>query len=127
MGFRISLGAARAADGLNHKNGSVRQLCSRTLARLERLRALDSSALVSLPEESSERERVGNEYAEFVTFNEKLESGDTLVVVQAFLPIWRSLNYIGPSGIGRICAEGIVVDSEGRIAEPLESDLWQYR
>jgi hypothetical protein len=127
MGFRIALGAARCADGLKHKNGSVRELCSRTLARLERLRLLSSRILVELPAESSERERIGDAVAEFLTHNEKLENGDTLIVVQAFLPTWRSLNYLGPAGIGRICAEGLVVDSEGRIAEALESDLWQYR
>ena len=127
MAFRIAIGSCRCADGITSRNPLVRELCSRLLGRLERLRSLDPEMLARLPTLLSDRERIDGRVVRFSTYRDKLESGDALIVVQGFLRSWRLPTYIGSAGVGYMYAEGILLEADGRITNPDEQLLWFYR
>ena len=123
MTFRIAIGSCRCADGVVSRNSFRRELCSRILARLDRLRSLTPEALASLPASSSEVERIGSRMATLTTYRDKLETGDSLVVVQGFLRSWRFPTYIGSAGVGYMYAEGVLVGPDGRVRDADEELL----
>ena len=127
MTFRIAIGSCRCVDGIASRNLLRRELCSRILARLDRLRSLTPGALADLPASSSDSERIDSQIATLNTYRDKLESGDALIVAQGFLRSWRFPTYIGFAGVGYMYAEGIVVGFDGRIREPEEDLLWLFR
>ena len=127
MTFRVAIGSCRGADGVASRNSLRRELCSRILGRLDRLRSLTPDALASLPASSSDAERIDGRIATLNTYRDKLESGDALIIVQGFLGSWRFPTYIGSAGVGYMDAEGIVVGADGRIREPEEDLLWPFR
>jgi len=127
MAFRIAIGSCRCANGVVSRNALVRELCSRILARLQRLRSFAPQALANLPSLSTEVERIDGRRAELHTYLHKLDSGDALVIVQGFLRSWRFPNYISFAGVGYIYAEGILVSPDGGIREAEENLLWAFR
>jgi len=127
MGLRLAIGSCRCTDGLKSSNPKVKELCSRIVTRLNRLRALPGEILITLPETSAETERIEGQVIALNTYCDRLETGDTLIVVQGFLPSWWFPKYFGPAGIGHMFAEGILVTQSGAITEPEEEILWYYR
>ena len=127
MPIRIAIGSSRCSDGIRSPNSVRRELCSRILARLERLRSLAPEALARLPALTSDVERIEGRMALLITCRDKLETGDDLVVVRGFLRSWRFPTYIGTDGVGYCYAEGIVVGSDGRIRDPEANLLWHFR
>ena len=127
MPFRIAIGSCRCADGVQSKNPLARELCSRILARLQQLRTSAPEVLGNLPASSTNLERIVDSQAALTTYRDKLQSGEALIVVQGFLRSWRFPTYIGSAGVGYMYAEGILVDSAGRVTEPQEELLWPYR
>lgn len=127
MGLRIAIGSCRCIDGLKSSNPKVTELCSRILARLDRLYVLPSDLLIALPETTTETERIGEQTVVLNTYCDKLETGGTLIVVQGFLPSWRFPKYFGPAGMGHMFAEGVLVTPNGQVTEPDEELLWFYR
>ena len=127
MGLRIAIGSCRCADGITSRNPLVRELCSRLVVRLERLRSLGSERLARLPALSTDKERIEGRVVRFNTYRDKLESGDALIVVQGFLRSWRFPTYIGSAGVGYMYAEGILLSANGLITNPDEQLLWLFR
>src|SRR5688572_6054418 len=127
MSFRVAIGSCRCADGIKSPNSMVRDLCSRIVARLERLRSLSPDVLTALPAVTSDSEHIDARVLRLNTYRETLESGDTLVVVQGFLRSWRWPTYIGAAGVGYMYAEGILVGVDGNVRDPDEALLWMFR
>ena len=127
MTFRIAVGSCRCADGITSRNSLRRELCTRILARLDRLRSLSPDALAALPPSSSDMERIGGRTATLSTYRDKLETGDALVVVQGFLRSWRFPTYVGSAGVGYMYAEGVLISTDGRIRDAGEELLWLFR
>jgi hypothetical protein len=125
--MRIAIGSGKCSDLLGSRNPRLCELCSRILSRVERLGALSPSALTSLPESSSELERINSQVVSFTTYRETTESGDCLLVVQGFLPSWRFPRYFGPAGIGFMAAEGLVLNGAGTVALASDDLLWEFR
>jgi len=112
---------------MKSRNSRVRELCVRILARLDRLRTLSAGEIEALPPDQSEEERIDGQVVVLTTYRDALPSGESLLVVQGFLPSWRFPTYIGPAGIGHMFAEGIVARSSGQIHDAEEELLWQFR
>ena len=127
MPFRLAIGSCGCAQGSQSRNVVVRELCSRVLARLERLRSFAPQALLNLPPLSTELERIHGRTARLHTYRQNLGSEKALIVVQVFLPSWRFPNYIGSGGVGHLYAEGIVVTGDGGISEAENKLLWAFR
>ncbi len=127
MGFRIAIGSGRCADGIASRNSLRRELCARILARLDRLRLLTPDALAGLPAFANDVERIEGRPVTLSTYQDKLETGDALIVVQGFLHSWRSPTYFGAAGVGYMYAEGIMLGPDGRLREPDEDSLWPFR
>ena len=125
--MRIAIGSGKCSDLSRSRNPRLRELCSRILSRIEQLRALSPSALMSLPESSSELERINSQVVSYTTYREATESGDCLLVVQGFLPSWRFPRYFGPAGIGFMVAEGLVLNQIGTVAVAPDDLLWEFR
>ena len=127
MGFRIAIGSSRCADGIASRNPLRRELCARILARLDRLRLLTPEALAGLPALANDVERIEGRQVTLSTYQEKLKTGDALIVVQGFLHSWRFPTYFGAAGVGYMYAEGFMLDSDGRVRDPDEDLLWVFR
>ncbi|MFC7301100.1 hypothetical protein [Cognatiluteimonas weifangensis] len=125
--MRIAIGSGKCSDLSRSRNPKLRELCSRILSRVERLGALPLSALMSLPESSSELERINSQVVSFTTYREVTESGDCLLVVQGFLPSWQFPRYFGPAGIGFMVAEGLVLNQVGTLTLAPDDLLWEFR
>ncbi|RFP58037.1 hypothetical protein D0Y53_12430 [Luteimonas weifangensis] len=82
---------------------------------------------MSLPESSSELERINSQVVSFTTYREVTESGDCLLVVQGFLPSWQFPRYFGPAGIGFMVAEGLVLNQVGTLTLAPDDLLWEFR
>lgn len=125
--MRIAIGSGKCSDLSRSRNPRLRELCSRILSRVEHLGALSPNALMSLPESSSELERINSQVASFTTYREATESGGCLLVVQGFLPSWRFPRYFGPAGIGFMVAEGLVLNQAGTVSLATDDLLWEFR
>jgi hypothetical protein len=125
MVLRIAIG--RCSCRKRRTGRSVQATCVELLARLEQLRALRPNQLVELPESEREETRIEGRSVTFTTYRHQLESGETLVVVQAFVRTLRWPTYFSMRRIGHVLANGLVVEQGGRIEEAPDRVLWAYR
>ena len=124
--FRIALGTASCRD---HSDRSEldRNVCSNLLFRLEKLKSLSPEQLRYFAPEERETLTVDGKVIRYTTFRDEQADGSFLLVVQAFYSTLWFPNYLSLTAVGRIYAEGIVVDSSGQITSPPEKILWPYR
>ena len=101
--------------------------CSALLARLAWLEKQAPHELLQLPEEHTDTvERDGKSFA-LTTWRGALEDGRTLIVVQALIPSLRWPTYYSLYFIGHVVADGIVVNTDGRVEVAPDDLLWYYR
>lgn len=124
--FRIALGGASAV-GFEKMGSPDREICQRLLQLIERFKAIKIEDLRSLPGSEFTLEECAGEVVEFTVYKTDVPGGDFLVVVQAFFSTWRKPTFISLGRVGRIYAEGFVLDSNGISKQAPEEMLWPYR
>jgi hypothetical protein len=123
--FRIALG--RASCRTSTSNPTLTAICRHLLSELERLKAIQIEKLRQLPEEKHEEQDVGGVSASYTTYRANLPDGRLLIVMQAFIRTLAWPTYISFAGVGRMYAEGFVVDQDGKIIDAPDHLLWEYR
>src|SRR6266542_2977998 len=124
MSFRISFGNGNCSGKPN--SALVSDLCRKISAKLEYLRNLSPTQLLSLDDER-EKMSIAGRRAELSLYRAKTTNGATLIVVQGFVSTFRWPTFISAAGVGHIVAEGLMVESNGSITSAPDDVLWEYR
>ncbi len=125
MSFRISFGIASCR---NHQTAKepIRSICARVLERLEELKLLRHEQLNAFADEDLGTERVRGEGFLLTIYRQKLEGGKILIVVQSFYPTLWFPNFISFDLIGKVYAEGFVVEPTGAFTEAPRQLILRY-
>jgi len=101
------------------KNREIDQIVAAEVhSRIERLSRLPAESLHALPSKNVEELKLGRKKLEMCTFKDSLPNSEILIIVQCMnsrMFAW-----------GRMAAEGIVVDSDGRVRQAEEQLMWEY-
>lgn len=124
--FRIALGSASCRTYAGN-DPNIREVCKLLIERLSFLQGLQYSHLQRWAESESEIHDINGKNITLNSYIQNNEDGSVLVVVQAFYPTFKYPNYLSRSFVGKVFAEGSVIDKEGNIHSAMDEDLWSYR
>jgi hypothetical protein len=111
----VTASPIRALSG-QEASGAIRR-------RLETLKKRPSAELSALPEWASEEDRLADQPVDITTYRDTLPQGGLKIVVQLstrgepFLRIFRAR---------QVFAEGFEIDSNGRIRDLAENELYDF-
>jgi hypothetical protein len=125
MSFRVAIG--RCDCRKPYRDSLQETACGAIEARLASWRDRLPSDLAAVPTELWERERVDGQWVSLGTQKRRLDSGATLVVLQAVVHTWSRPTYLSFGAIGRAYAEGLVVSPDGQVAPAPDHLMWEYR
>ena len=120
---RISFGDLSCRK-YNKNKGLGYDICSEIMARLKQLENLGYSQLEKFKPESSEVIYIKKKKLIITTYKEQLLNKELLIATQGFLPTLIFPNYISFNGIGKMFADGLIINSnEEKTIAPIESLL----
>ena len=125
-GFRIAIGRASCAN-YSGNDQNILEVCKLVSEKLTYLRSLQYSQLEKWMELTSETVQISEKEVVMTVFSQKNEKAKLLVVVQAFYPTLKFPNYFSFSFVGKLYAEGFVVEPTGSIRDATDGDLWDFR
>jgi hypothetical protein len=125
MPFRIAIGDCSCDEPLRHDLD--RQVCAFLRESIGRWRARLPQELSAFPRESHEELGIDERPAIFGLYRQELDSERVLLVFQVFVHTWRRPTFISAEGVGRMYAEGLIVESDGTIAAAPRELMWQFR
>ena len=95
--------------------------------KINLFKATDFNLLINFSEYSYLDYKVENKLVEVSFFREILDSENVLLVVRASYRSINLPNYICWGFIGRVYAEGLIVNSKNESKKPDETLLWQFK
>ncbi|WP_374028359.1 hypothetical protein ACES2J_08645 [Bdellovibrio bacteriovorus] len=124
--FRLALGSASCRDNKS-KDPQVQEVCRILLEKLEALKSSDPIFLKSFPLDHSEIMEINGREVLMTVFHDRLPKEESLLVIQAYYSTWKFPNFISLGGVGKVFAEGFLLNKTGEVKEAPESLLWDYR
>ncbi len=125
--FRLAFGSASCKDNKFCKKPYVVNLCKGINSRLTALKNRSHAQLIKYKEQKEDEEWVDNKLIQFAIYKQEIENNSLLFIAQGFIHTYKWPTYISLKVIGHIAAEGIVIDSHGKVSEATEEQLWPYR
>jgi hypothetical protein len=125
LGFRIAIGRCNCAKP--YRDRIQAKACEAIDARLQSWSSRLPADLAAVPVEAFEEMLLEGDSVTFGTHKHALESGDTLVVFQALVRTWAKPTFLGPTGVGRMYAEGLVVSPTGAVQRAPDEMMWPFR
>jgi hypothetical protein len=123
--FRLAFGRCSCREPQSDQ--LRRAICDELLARLGILRKRLSNACFQLPAYADEVQTIQGREVRFETIHEDLPDQNMLVVVRAFVHSWRRPTWVSLSGVGHMFAEGLLVKSNGQVADAPDEVMWDFR
>ena len=123
--FRLAFG--RCSCGQPQSDPLRRAICDELLARLGMLRTRLSDAGFLLPAYADEVQSIRGREVRFETIREDVSDQKVLIVVRAFVHSWRRPTWVSLSGVGHMFAEGLLVESDGQVADAPDELMWDFR
>ncbi|WII72749.1 hypothetical protein QJS83_02550 [Bdellovibrio sp. 22V] len=124
--FRISFGGASCVE-CRARSAEETSLCEVVLMRLEHIKALSFEQLKNFPEEEYENFDIKGIQTALTIHRCDLDEQSILIVVQVFLPTWKFPTYFSVNGVGKMFADGIIVNKNGQKSDAPDEYLFQYR
>jgi hypothetical protein len=125
LGFRIAIGRCDCATP--YRDSIQAKVCEAIRVQLETWLHRLPGDLDGLPDEAYEDVRLEGDSVTFGTYRHAVASGETLVVFQAFVRTWAKPTFLGPSGVGRMYAEGLLVSEAGTVRRAPDELMWPFR
>lgn len=126
ISLRISVGSA-SCKSYSGNDPSLLAICSAVSGKIQYLKSQNRDQLDRWRETEMGELIIGDKIGMIIVYKTSISEEKDVIVVQGFLPTWRSPNYFSLGRVGRIFAEGFYVDTDGRIEDVEEDDLWSYR
>lgn len=123
--MRISFGVS-SCKNYRGKNETIKLICEKINAKIDYVKSLSYGQLSSFSESESEILHFdGNEFV-LTTYKDRINENKVLIVVQGFYRTLSFPNYISTKGIGKMFAEGVVIDSNEDKEDAPYNILLQY-
>ncbi len=124
--FRIAFGTA-SCQTYSGNNSNIKEVCKLVLQKIAYLKSLQFSQLLNWKNSETDIGKIAGKEVLLTAYQQKNEKGELLIIVQAFYPTLKFPNYFSFSFIGKVFANGFIVDSAGSIRDATDSDLWSFR
>lgn len=109
LGFRMAIGRCNCAKP--YRDALQAKACEAINLRLDIWQCRLPADLAAVPTETHEETLVEGHHITFGTYKHILKTGGTLVVFQALIHTWARPTFFSLGAVGRIYAEGLVVES----------------
>ena len=124
--FRISFGTA-SCQTYSGSDSNIKKVCKLVLEKIVYLKSLQFSQLSNWKNSETDVGNVDGKEVLLTAYQQKNEKDEFLIIVQAFYPTFKFPNYFSFSFIGKVFANGFIVDSAGSIRDATDDDLWSFR
>lgn len=124
--LRISFGSA-SSQNFSSRDPSLLEICSIIKEKIAYLKTLKKDQLDRWKEVETVEIDVGGKKGLLTVYKDTISTERDLLIVQAFYPNWKSVNYISFGRVGRVFADGFFIDSSNVISDASDNDLWAYR
>lgn len=91
------------------------------------MKSLSFDQLKKFPEEDFENFDVAETRAALTIYKRNIDEQSILIVVQAFFPTWKFPTYFSFDGVGKIFADGIIANKNGKKENASDEYLFQFR
>jgi hypothetical protein len=123
--FRIAIG--RCDCGPPYRNSAEERVCQMIYEQLGNWRERIPAELTAIPAELFEERLVEGRPVTFGMFRFEPNSQETLVVCQALIHTWSRPTFLSVGAVGRMYAEGLLVNSSGDVEAAPDEFMWQFR